>query len=312
MNNYLCTGYLHRMATLWTLLLCVCMHSQPAQATTDAENQINKAAMPHQMLGAYGGMVKVHLTSLRGYLEGQPDNATSLARMQAEVSDCVRDHQKGGPPPRPPRAWPEYVISGRTDTYSAVNRTISYSSGLAYAVNPADCSLIEVRNNRANLSSAKGICQIDLIEKTAHGACDAAAQADARPPARTSVATEAQIAAAERNAASHPAQAALAAAMRKHSPAGTGRRKTILGLECEVWPSPLDPDGTVCLSRGGSFIASHAASGQTQSSMELEMTSKVGIKMHATVATLDAMVDAAVFAPYQAGGFRINNTGTRP
>lgn len=228
MNNYLCTGYLHRMATLWTLLLCVCMHSQPAQATTEAEDQHNRVAMPHELLGVHGAMVKVHLTSLRGYFEGQPDNATSLARMRTQVSDCVRDHQKGGPPPRTVRL------------------------------------------------------------------------------------SKAEIAAAERAAASNPAMAALVAVMHQHPQRGTGEHKTILGLECEVYPAAIVPNGTVCLSLGGAFIAAHAASGLTESSMELEMTAKVGIKMRATVAKLDAMVDAAVFAPYQAGAISVKEIGTRP
>jgi hypothetical protein len=297
---------------LWTPFLLLGTLTLPAKATTQAEDDANKAPMPHQSLGAHGAQVKVHLVSLRGYFEGLPDDATRLAKLQAEVQACVQRNREGGRPSKPPRAWPDHVISERMDTYSSVNRAIHYSSGLAYGVNPLDCSLIETPRSTANLFSRKGICKIDLRDKTAHGVCDAIAQADALPPTRLPAPTGAQIAALERRAASEPAVAALLTAMRSHPQAGTGARKTILGLECEVWPNPLDPDGAICLSRGGSFIAAHAAGGLTQSSMELEMTSKAGVKMRATEAKLDVMVHGAVFAPYLAGGFRITNTGAHP
>lgn len=318
MNASLPTG--HRLlprgrrfpVSLWIPFAIICVLALSAKATTQAEDDINKAPMPHQLLGANANLVKVHLVSLRGYMEGSPDDATRLAKLQAEVQACVQRNQARGLPSKPPRAWPAHLNSERMDTYSSVNRTIHYGSGLAYTVNPLDCSLMETMHSTADLFSRKGTCKIDLREKTAHGACDAIAQADARPPTRLPAPTGVQIAALERRATSEPAVAALLAAMRSHPQAGTGVRKSILGLECEVWPNPLDPDGSVCLSRGGSFIAAHAAGGLTQSSMEMEMTSKTGVKLHATEAKLDVMVNGAVFAPYLAGGFHITNTGAHP
>ncbi|PHV04090.1 hypothetical protein CSQ96_27655 [Janthinobacterium sp. BJB412] len=290
----------------------VCVLALSAKATTQAEDDVNKAPMPHQSLGSHGALVKVHLVSLRGYMEGSPNDATRLAKLQAEVQACVQRNQARGLPSRPPHALPDHVISERMDTYSSINRTIHYVSGLAYTVNPLDCSLLETMRSTADLFSRSGTCKIDLREKTAHGACDGGAQASARPPTRPPAPSGAQMAAFERRAATDPAAAALVAAMRNHPQAGTGVRKSILGLECDVWPNPLDPDGSVCISRGGSFVAAHAAGGLTQSSMELEMDSKAGVKMVATEAKLDVMVNGAVFAPYLAGGFHITNTGAHP
>lgn len=320
MNLYSRTknAWLIRDASLTTLsqifLLLVCAGSFSAHATTEAEDDRDKAPMPHESLAAQGAMLKVHLVSGRGYLLGRApsDDASARSLMHAQVADCVRYHNEHGLPSNPPRNWPDHSNSSRTDTYSAINRTITYTSSLAYATNESDCSLIEIKNVTAHLYSSLGTCDIDLRAKTAHGACDATGQATARAPIHRPPPTQAQITAFERNAATNPAMAALVAAMRAHPPTATGERKTILGLECEVHPNPFDPDGTVCLSRGGSFAALDAGGVPDLSGMALEMTSSVGIKMLATKAKLDTQVNGAVFAPYLAGGFRITNTGARP
>lgn len=250
--------------------------SLSAAAATDAEERLHKAPMPHQLLGTNG-----------------------------------RAH---GMPVNPPSAWPHFVNGERIDTYSSINRTIQYISGLADGINQVDCSLLEIERRVASLISRKGVCDVDLIEKTAHGACDADGHASARAPARVSSPASETIALAERNAAGNPAAAALAAAMRRY---GAGQRKVIAGLECDVWNNPhvwnnpLDPSGALCISRGGSFVAAHAADGQTQSGLELEVSSLEGVKLHAVDAKLDTMVDAAIFAPYLAGGFRIGAKGAR-
>ncbi|MRX10296.1 hypothetical protein GJ697_20905 [Pseudoduganella sp. FT25W] len=294
------------------LILCLCTVPLAGRAATPAEQGMSSAPMPHALLAAPGAPVKVHLVSLRGYLIGQPDNAARLAMLHAEVEDCVRRNNAAGAASKPPRAWPEHVDSQRHDVYSAVNRTIHYTSALTYGVNQLDCSLTETHLSRASLFSSRGICDIDLLKKTAHGACDAAGQASAKPPSRRPGLTAEQIAAIERDAAGNPAKAAMAAAIRANPPSGTGEHKTILGIECDVWKSPLNPEGTVCLSRGGSFPAS-TAPGAAQSAMALEEDSATsGIKLLATTAQLDTLVNGAVFTPYLSGGFRIANTGTRP
>lgn len=268
------------------LIVCLCAVPLAGRAATPAEQEMSSAPMPHALLAAPGAPVKVHLVSLRGSLIGQPDNAARLAMLHAEVEDCVRRNNAAGAASKPPRAWPEHVDSQRHDVYSAVNRTIHYTSALTYGVNQLDCSLTETHLSRASLFSSRGICDIDLLKKTAHGACDAAGQASAK--------------------------AAMAAAIRANPPSGTGEHKTILGIECDVWQSPLNPDGTVCLSRGGTFPAS-TAPGAAHSAMALEEDSATsGIKLLATTAQLDTLVNGAVFTPYLSGGFRIANTGTRP
>ncbi|MES2161626.1 MAG: hypothetical protein V4476_10760 [Pseudomonadota bacterium] len=295
-------------------LLAPCLYALPlaCHATTAAEDEMNKAPMPHASLGSHGPTVKVHLVSANGYLEGRPADATRLSMLHAEVDDCVRRNSASGAASKPPRAWPDHVDSQRIDTYAAVNRTIHYSSALAYGVNPLDCSLLETRRNTARLHSSLGTCDIDLRGKTARGACDATGQASARPPVRLPGLTPAQIDAIERSGASNPAMAAFTAAMRSHAPAAAGEHKTILGLECEVHPNPFDPAGKICESLGGTFASLDVPGDLKQSGMALETTSIAGIQMRATKAQLDTLVGNAVFTPYLAGGFRITNTGGRP
>ena len=45
--------------------------------------------------------------------------------------------------------------------------------------------------------------------------------------------------------------------------------------------------------------------------MELEITSTLGVNLHATKAELDAKVNAKVFAPYLADGFVVTTTAGR-
>ncbi|MBB5606653.1 MULTISPECIES: hypothetical protein [unclassified Janthinobacterium] len=299
------------------LILLLCALSLPARAATQAEEERDKAPMPHETLaapGSHAAMVKVHLVSGRSYLVGRPpnDDTTSLFLLHVQVNNCVRDNNASGRPSTPPRAWPDHLNSNRSDTYSALNRSITYAYGLTYGVNALDCSLLETPFHTARLSSSLGSCEIDLQEKTARGACDAAGHANARPPVRQPAMSAAQIAAIERAALGNPTMAALAAAIHSNPPYGTGERKTILGLECDVWKNPFDPEGTMCLSRGGSFTSSAVNGDLKQSGMMLEGTTTAGVKMWATQVQLDTMVNGAIFAPYLAGGFRIIKTGAHP
>lgn len=74
----------------------------------------------------------------------------------------------------------------------------------------------------------------------------------------------------------------------------------------------FDPDGKNCMSRGGSFASPTVTADLKQSGMRREGTTVEGIKMWATQAQLDAMVNGAVFAPYLAGGFQIDCKGAHP
>ena len=291
------------------LLLCTLL---PAVASTPGEDAVRQMPMAHEALAAHDASVKVHLVSARGYLDGKPGDAAGLARLHAQVQACVQRNSDQGIASKPPQAWPEHVISMRMDTYAAINRSIVYAAGLSYAVDPRDCSLMEARTGTASLSSSLGTCEVDLLAKTAHGHCDATGHARAAPPRHQQPMTAAQKADIVRLAAGSPAMAAFAAAMQAHPHEGTGERKTIVGLECEIWPNPLDPDGRNCLSRGGSFASLDAVGEAGMSGMTLEMRSPNGIQLRATQARLDTLVPNAVFAPYLGGSFRITRPGSRP
>jgi hypothetical protein len=251
----------------------------------------------------------VHWVRLQGYFEGANGHAAMLDDLKAQVQSCVRAAQLAGRQARPPQVWPDYVNSTQRDTYDSANRSISYSTTLLYTANPSDCSLLENRKTLATLTSTKGICEIDLGSKTAHGLCDTRAHADAPPMVRTG----APAPDGRTSMSPAPNRAALDALEKamKLAPGKSGERKTILGIECDVWKTPFDPNGTACLSRGGSFVAAHATSGLTDSNMELEITSTLGVNLHAVKAKLDTQVNANVFAPYLADGFEVTNVRGR-
>jgi hypothetical protein len=281
----------------------------PAHATTEGENALANSPPPHERLGAGRDSVKVHWVRLRGYFEGANGHAAMLDDLKAQVQSCVRAARLAGRQARPPLAWPDYVNSTQRDAYDSANRSISYSTTLLYTVNQSDCSLLENRRTMATLASTKGICEIDLGSKTAHGFCDARAHADAPPLTRTGPPAPGGrtfVAPAPTRAAREALENAMMLA-----PAKSGEHKTFLGIECDIWKTPFDPNGTACLSRGGSFVAAHATSGLTGSSMELEITSTLGVNLHAVKAELDAKVNANVFAPYLADGFAVTNLGGR-
>ena len=293
-----------------TLLVFSASAIAPAHthAKTEGEAALANSPLPHERLGAGRALVKVHWVRLRGYFEGANGHAAMLDDLKGQVQSCVRAANLAGRQVRPPLVWPDYVNSTQRDTYDAANRSISYSTTLLYAVNPSDCSLLENRRTMATLTSTNGICEIALSSKMAHGFCDANAHADAPPLLRT--ASPAPHRAAISSASSRAALDALEKAM-KLAPAKSGEHKTILGIECDVWQTPFDPNGTACLSRGGSFVASHATFGLSGSSMELEITSTLGMNLRATRAELDAKVNADIFAPYRADGFVVTNVAGR-
>jgi hypothetical protein len=280
----------------------------PAHAATENESAVSNSPMPHEKLGAGRESVKVHWVRLQGHVEGKSGHAALLDELKAAVQQCVRAPIGGQS--RPPKVWPDYVESIQSDTYAAANRTITYTTTLMYGLNPKDCSLLETRTVEAKLASAWGNCEIDFIHKTAHGVCDARAHADA--PAVVHVGLHAPISGGRAGAANGPSQAALAAmekAMKQFGLMKTAERKTIAGIECDVQTNALS--GTLCVSRGGSFAGWPAGPGAAGSSMNLELTNVGGADARARRAQLDATVNAAVFAPYLAGDFKVTNIARR-
>lgn len=283
------------------LLASAALAWTPAKATTESETALTNSPLPHEQLGRGRESVKVHWVRLLGYLEGEKGHAAMLDQLKADVQSCVRSPLSGQS--RPPQVWPDYVQRFQSDTYEAANRRIIYSTTLGYAVNPTDCSLIETRQVKAQLASTKGTCEIDFNYKTADGVCDALAHSNA--PALVNFGR--QAAPGGRGGATNaPSQAALAAmeqAMKRFAPVKTGEHKTIAGIECEVQTQALS--GTVCISRGGSFPGWSAARSVGGAGVELEWINVAGSNAQAVKAQLDASVNAAVFAPYLTGGFRV-------
>jgi len=296
-------------------LLCFGLSAITASATTPAEEKIFKAPMPHELLDSKGAAVKVHWARLDGYLEGKPDNETRLSQLKQQVQTCIDDHRRSGHPSKPPGAWPDHVLGLREDTYASANRSIHYSNSVTYAVNFNDCSLLEQISSRADLVSSKGACRMDLIHKTASGVCDANAHADAIVLPHRAPPDAAEIKAVMQKMAADPRMAAMAAAMQKvqaSSNTRTGQKKTILGLECDVWNQDAATEGgTMCFARGGSFMAARTGQNPADAGLLLEIQSQSGFKMKAVDAKLDTEVNARVFAPYLSGGFVIKTTRLR-
>lgn len=301
---------LRRLACASTVLLITAGFAySPAYAKTEGETVLGNSPLPHERLGAGKDSVKVHWVRLQGYFEGANGHDAMMDELKSHVRSCVQAAQRDGRQARPPQVWPDYVQSIQRDTYDSSNRSISYGTTLLYTINPSDCSLVENRRTVAKLTSTKGICEIDLASYQAHGFCDARAHADAPPLIRTGAMAPNGRAVAP-PAVGRAALDALEKAM-KLAPGKTGDRKTILGIQCDVWKSPFEPNGTVCISLGGSFVAAHATFGLTDSSMELEMTSAIGVTARAIQAQLDAKVNATVFAPYLADEFQMTNVRGR-
>lgn len=313
-THRLSTGIRHSVGlarcAAWLVLAWAGWSPLPAGATTEGEKALANSPLPHEQLGAGRNSAKVHWVRLASHLEGPNGNAALLDELKTNVKTCVDAAHLAGRTTRPPQVWPEYVRGGQLDEYDAANRTITYTTSLAYTVDPADCSLEENLRRTAQLASTWGICQIDLDEKTAHGYCDPSGHADAPPVVQLAPSAPAARTPAERAAL----QAALAALEKAKmlGPSRTGAHKRIAGVDCDVWTNPADPpDGTLCISGAGSFRRFHAGPSPTGSGMILESTSQVRVSGRALKAQLDATVNAAVFAPYQAGDFKVTQLPRR-
>ncbi len=294
-----------------TLIAALMLLQFDAIAATPAEVAMNKAPMPHALLSASGQKTIVHLARVQGFFKSALEPDEELAQLRTSVESCIRSRK--GVRLNPPKIWPQYKISVREDVYIAANRSITYSREIGYGIDYADCSLLEVQNSRADLESALGACQIDLVAKTATGKCDANGHAHAPAPVRLKPQSPAEAVAAAVKSGMAPE---LAASLKKSlylMGEPTGMKKTVLGLHCDVWNMPLqDADtGTICLATGGKAfpVTSGTHGGQTV----LNLESRVGqnVTKAAVEARLDETVPAAVFAPYLAAGFSVNKTGKR-
>ena len=275
----------------------------PAGAATPAEDTMNQSPMPHAKLGGNGPQVLVHWARLQAAPGANAVWKTQAQALRQDVQRCVAAQTKNGMPVHPPTAWPDHSVSVREDSYGAANRSITYTRGLFYLVNWVDCSLIENKTSSARLVSDAGACVINLIDKTASGECDVQAHAKAAPPRPMQpTAEQKKFAEQARNGGMGPEMAAMFKKMEGMNGGATGVRKTIAGLECEVFSHSAQL--SACLATGGSFSLRPDSKVGVLRYLALETTSQ-GFSLQAVDARLDQQVGAAVFAPHLAGGFSI-------
>jgi len=291
----------------FALLTCMA-----AEARTALEDEIFKASMPHAALDPRGEVVKVHRVQLNGYFEGKPKNDTRLAAIKQEVQQCVKALRATGRATNPPSEWPDYLIGQRQDIYLAANRSVRYVTGTTYIVNYQDCSLLESTSARAELQSSKGACSIDLVKKTAKGLCDATGHSDAKikmPPAKPGGMGAAGM---PPGMTLDPKMVAMAQSLMSANDSRTGEKKTISGLQCDVWNQAGGAEnGTICLASGGSFVPSRMAGVQAHAGLTLQAHSEHGYKLDAVQAQLDDQVNARIFTPYLDSGFSIKSAGSQ-
>lgn len=287
--------------SLFALLGAALLAAAPAQARRPVEDKIFMAPMPHEQAG--GPKVKAHYVS-RHARDPQGPGA-SLQALRQTVQECVPKVIRSKRKPNPPTAWPdEAQAEARFDTYYAANRTITYEHSVHFAVNHADCSLVEAEIWSATLQSSRGICQINLLNKTYQGQCDAKAHEQAAvlplPPTPSLDQQQKDLARMREN----PQTAAMAAAMQAVLPMAsrpTGAVKTIAGVKCDVMTAGGPTPGTKCVVRGGSFVPATQASETGAREILLEVDIPKAVSSVADRVKLDGEVGAAVFAPHLNG-----------
>jgi len=278
------------------LALCLFRATTPAHAGTAFERRVDTVPAPHLALKPGAKPVTVHYVHLKDDYRDSPMIKSNLADLKQKVAFCADANTRLGRPVRAPSEYPDQVLRVNEFEYSAPNRRILYS--VSYAVRMADdCSLVEVEERSAVLSSAKGECDIDLVRKTARGMCDARAHADAvAPPGapgreqmdKTRAALEAD-----------PRMAKQMAMLRKlASPAAaSGPTRTIAGYACETVQGMGGIHG--CVSKAGSFIPTVGVEGVTlQRTVGKESSTAVEAK-------LDMKAEPAIFGPYLNGGYTV-------
>jgi hypothetical protein len=286
-------------------LVCLGIMLGEADAMTEGERALANTPLPHQKLAAGRDSVKVHWARVHGYVQGKDGPEALLNDLKERFRDCAQLAREAGRDPQPPKEWPDYVQSIQSEIYQGTNRTIRYDTTLLYGISPMDCRLTESRGAVAKLWSMNGVCAIDLVEKRADGACDSKAHAAA--PVESPY-THARATSPNGGNANDPqVQVALKKAMQQFGPVATGERKTIAGIECDVLTLKVGVESSECISRGGSFAGWHGTPRWTGAHLILESSWVGGIYSRAVEAKLDAQVNAAVFAPYLAGGFQVNN-----
>lgn len=267
----------------------------PAFAKRPIEDAVLKSPRPHESAG--GAKIRVHYVSRHTLDPMGP--GVSLKSLQQSVQQCVASTARGGKKSNPPTSWPEEAAyEARVDSYYARNRGIAYRHGVQFAINPIDCSLMELEISEATLYSSYGVCFIDLARKRYQGQCDFKAHEQA-PVTVATIPSPGQQAADLAKMKADPQMAAMAAVLERvvaTAPKPTGAIKTFDGARCEVITVDVPVKSTQCFLRGGSFAPSAQAteSGASKILLEIEMPSA---KEVADRVKLDTEVGASVFTP---------------
>jgi hypothetical protein len=273
-----------------------------APAMTAIERQVDAASAPHLALGRTARPVTVHYVHRKDEYANTPNLRAMRETLKHAVAVCVEGNRRLGRPAHPPAQFPDQVLRVHNFDYSAPNRNIVYT--VSYGVQMADdCSLLESERRGAVLSSTKGECRIDLVDKNAEGECDAAGHADAAPFPRSL--TRAQYDATTAALAADPRFAERMNVVRQLTGVapGTGgpaERLTIAGHVCEI-VQPIPGGAGACVSKEGSFIPAAGTEGVVL----------MGIfgreKIKAVDVKFDMSVDPAIFTPYLTGGYTITS-----
>ena len=149
-------------------------------AETALERRIRVEPAPHTLAPASGTKVLAHYATLNAYLEGQPRNAQRLVDMKNAVDYCLKNPNPLAMPTVPPTEWPDYLMGWRSHVYMTERFRITYTHNWTYAGPMPNCSLRESDAYVAVLESMAGICNIDLVRKTASGQCNMAAHRAAK------------------------------------------------------------------------------------------------------------------------------------
>lgn len=265
------------------IALGLTMLSMDAGAATEMEEKVFKTPMPHTQV-TEGTKLKADFVRLESDLTAGKI-ASKLAQNPREIlSTCIVDRKKRGLPVKPPHSYPSFDLPGHIDTYVTPNRKISYVRSYAFRVNWENCSLVENEVAHATLSSMTGSCSMNLIERTAKGACNMEAHRKAplwQRPAVNPDGLQAKLAEMEAD----PSRAATAAQLRKvmGNAAAVSGKKTVLGIECQVIGGPLGP---ACTSKSGLVLETGVAGVSESKAVQAE---------------LNASVSEAVFAPLGLG-----------
>ncbi|RZI43942.1 hypothetical protein EGT07_00460 [Herbaspirillum sp. HC18] len=203
-----------------------------------------------------GADVPVHYVHLTGY---GGNNDTNRKNITETHKACFSLHMSLGKPaiPLPPEGVPPIISTQDVELYYASNRTLTFKQGTLYDIDGETCALRASPHKVLELRSSAGRCDIDLIRKEAVGQCDAIAHRRApasvspgRDGARVPIVDFSKVppemrAKVEEQLAKLKRESGAETGMQ---PAGTGLRKTVAGIACEVHRhEPLQ--STLCIAK---------------------------------------------------------------